>query len=74
VTGSLQEGAIMLCSVATRLDDEEIARIKALEKDTGLTLVAFACHPLEPASATPDQVGAIKELEEELGMALVAVK
>jgi hypothetical protein len=64
----------MLCSVATKLDEESLARIKALEKDTGLTLVAFACHPLEPATATPEQVGAIKELEEELGMALIAVK
>jgi hypothetical protein len=64
----------MLCSLATKLGDEEIARIRALEKDTGLTLVAFACHPLDPASATPDQVDAIKGLEEELGMALVAVK
>lgn len=64
----------MLCSVATKLGDQELARIRALEKDTGLTLVAFARHPIEPAVATPAQVGAIKELEEELGMALVAVE
>lgn len=64
----------MLCSLATKLGDQDVARIQALEKDTGLTLVAFACHPLEPAAATPDQVDAIKGLEEELGMALVAVQ
>jgi hypothetical protein len=74
VTGSSQEASIMLCSLATKLGDEDLARIKKLEKETGLTVVAFACHPVEPAAATSDQVGAIKELEEELGMALVAVK
>jgi len=64
----------MLCSVATKLGDQDLARIQALERETGLTVVAFARHPVEPAAVTSDQVDAIKGLEEELGLALVAVK
>lgn len=64
----------MLCSVATKLGDQDLARIQEFEKQTGLTLVAFSCHPVDAAAATDEQVKAIKGLEEDLGVALVAVK
>jgi len=39
---------IMLCDIARNLGDEQLERIKTLEQDLGLTIVAFACRSLEP--------------------------
>ncbi|MCX6373066.1 MAG: hypothetical protein NTX16_08280 [Actinobacteria bacterium] len=39
----------MLCDIARNLADEKLQRIKALENDLGLTIVAFSCRSLDPA-------------------------
>lgn len=39
----------MLCEIARRLGDEQLQRIKALEDDLGLTIVAFSCRSLDQA-------------------------
>lgn len=39
----------MLCDIARNLDEERLQRIKALEEDLGLTIVAFSCRSLDPA-------------------------
>jgi hypothetical protein len=39
----------MFCEIARKLDDEHLGRIKSLEEDLGLTLVAFSCRSLDPA-------------------------
>jgi len=39
----------MLCDIARNLEDDKLQRIKTLEKDLGLTIVAFSCRSLEPA-------------------------
>lgn len=39
----------MLCEIARRLGDDKLQRIKALEEDLGLTIVAFSCRSLDPA-------------------------
>jgi ribosome assembly protein YihI (activator of Der GTPase) len=39
----------MFCEIARKLDDEHLGRIKSLEDDLGLTLVAFSCRSLDPA-------------------------
>ena len=39
----------MLCDIARNLADEKLERIKALENDLGLTIVAFSCRSLDPA-------------------------
>jgi hypothetical protein len=63
----------MLCSISTKLGEAELGEIGALEKDLGVTLLAFNCHPLDPAEIDDGQLTKITELEERLGVSLVAV-
>jgi len=63
----------MLCSLSTKLGDEELAEIGAIEKELGVTMLAFNCHPADPAPIDDRQLTVIKELEERLGVSLVAV-
>ena len=39
----------MLCEIARNLEGDQLERIKALERDLGLTIVAFKCRTLDPA-------------------------
>ena len=39
----------MFCDIARNLEDDKLQRIKALEEDLGLTIVAFSCRSLDPA-------------------------
>jgi len=39
----------MLCDIVRNLEDDKLQRIKTLEKDLGLTIVAFSCRSLDPA-------------------------
>jgi hypothetical protein len=39
----------MLCEIARKIEGEDLEKIKALENDLGLTLVAFSCRSLDPA-------------------------
>jgi hypothetical protein len=63
----------MLCSISTKLGDAELAEIGTLEKELGVTMLAFNCHPLDPAQIDDRQLDSIKQLEEKLGVSLVAV-
>lgn len=63
----------MLCSIAANLGAGELGEIGSLEKDLHTTLLAFACHPLEPADLGPEELTRVKALEDKLGVALVAV-
>jgi len=63
----------MLCSLATKLGDDQLAQIGTLEKELGVTLLAFSCHPLDPAAIDDGQLARVKALEEKLGISLVAV-
>jgi len=64
----------MLCSLATKLDQGQIAEIETLAQDLGTPILAFACHPMDPAAIDTAQVDRLKELENKLGVSLVAVK
>jgi hypothetical protein len=64
----------MLCSLATRLDQGQLAEILSLENELGTPILAFACHPLDAAPIDERQIVRIKDLEGKLGVALVAVK
>ena len=64
----------MLCSLATRIGDNELNEVKALEQELGVTVLAFSCMPIEPADVDDSKLGRIKELEGKLGVSLVAVK
>jgi hypothetical protein len=62
----------MLCSLSTKLGEKELAEIGALEEELGVTMLAFNCHPVDPAEVDDRQLTSIKELEEKLGISLVA--
>jgi sugar phosphate isomerase/epimerase len=64
----------MLCSLATKLDEDQIAEIEALAKDVGTPVLAFACHQMDAAPLDAAQIDRLVELEKRLGVALVAVK
>jgi hypothetical protein len=64
----------MLCSLATKLDQGQLAEISSLEKDLGTPILAFACHQMDAAPIDTAQVDKIKTLEDKLGVALVAVR
>lgn len=38
----------MLCEIARGLNDEQLGQVQTLERDLGLTVVAFACRSLDP--------------------------
>ncbi len=63
----------MLCSLSTKLGNEELKAIEALEQEVGNTLLAFSCHPVDPAPISTDQLAKIQELEKKLNISLVAV-
>ena len=63
----------MLCSLATKINEETIAAISTLEKDLGKTLLAFQCHDLKPSELSDAELQRIKEVETKLGISLVAV-
>ncbi len=64
----------MLCSLATKLNPEDLQAINALEKELAMPLLAFACHDIKPAVVSPEQLGKIQALENRLGVSLVAVQ
>jgi hypothetical protein len=57
----------MLCDIARNLADDKLARIKTLENDLGLTIVAFSCRSLDPA-----REARLREVMEQLGPQLQA--
>jgi len=64
----------MLCSLATKLDQDQIQEIEMLAQDMGTPILAFACHQMDAASIDAAQIDRIKALEDRLGVALVAVR
>jgi dihydrodipicolinate synthase/N-acetylneuraminate lyase len=64
----------MLCSLATKLDQGQIAEIEALAQDLGTPVLAYSCYQADAASIDDAQIGRLRELEGRLGVALVAVK
>jgi hypothetical protein len=57
----------MLCDIARNLEEDKLQRIKALEDDLGLTIVAFSCRSLDPAREER-----LRAIMEELGPLLQA--
>jgi hypothetical protein len=64
----------MLCSLASKLGEDQIGQIATLEEELGVTMLAFVCHPLDPAPIRKDQLARIMDLEERLGVSLVAIR
>ena len=64
----------MLCSLATKLDQGQIAEIETLAKDMGTPILAYSCYQADAAPIDAAQIDRIKALEDRLGVALVAIK
>jgi hypothetical protein len=56
------------------LDDDGLAAVQALERETGRTLLAFSPMPLVSDELGDDELASIRELESRLGVMLVAVR
>jgi hypothetical protein len=63
----------MLCSLANGLGDDDLGEITRLERDLGVTVLAYTCHEAKPASLDDTQLERLRELEDSLGVRLVAV-
>jgi len=55
------------------LNREQLDRITRLEKELGITLVAFQAQDVPFAKLRPDQMAQVQQLEEELQLSLLAV-
>ena len=57
----------MLCAIARNLEEQKLDEIRDLERDLGLTLVAFTCRSVDPAREER-----LRKIEAELGPVLLA--
>ncbi len=57
----------MICEIARNLTGERLETIEALERDLGLTLVAFSCRKLGP-----DREEKLRQIMEQFGPQLQA--
>jgi hypothetical protein len=57
----------MICEIARNLGGERLEVVEALERDLGLTIVAFACRELEP-----DREERLRQIMEQFGPQLQA--
>ena len=55
----------MLCAIANNLEEGQLTEIEALERQTGLTLVAFSCR-----SVDPEREERLRQIEAEVGSPL----
>lgn len=55
----------MLCAIARNLEDGQVEEIRGLERDLGLTVVAFSCRSVDPAREEK-----LRKIEAELGPSL----
>ncbi len=60
----------MICMGYANLSDEKIAKVKAIEKEMNVTLLAYEMPKY--SSLKENDLKKIKDLEKELGMSLIA--
>jgi len=63
----------MLVNVSP-LDESGVAEVRALERETGRTLLAFSTLPVVSDELGEEDLGKIRTLEQRLGVMLVAVR
>jgi hypothetical protein len=57
----------MICEITRKLEQSDLERIRSLEGDLGVTLVAFSCRSLDPAREVK-----LQKMMSELGPVLLA--
>lgn len=55
----------MLCAIAKNLEEGQLGEIQSLERQTGLTLVAYSCRTLDP-----EKEERLRQIEAEIGSCL----
>ncbi|ACN17687.1 hypothetical protein HRM2_46310 [Desulforapulum autotrophicum HRM2] len=63
----------MICSLSN-VKNVDLDKIKAIEKELGVTLLAFSCHDTTIAPVDAEVLKKIQAVEKDLGVSLVAVK
>lgn len=63
-----------MLSSLSKLSDEQLQEIRALEKSIGKTLLSYSSYDVVADNLTEEELEKVHELEETLGTALVAVR
>ncbi|MCP4114758.1 MAG: hypothetical protein GY737_05010 [Desulfobacteraceae bacterium] len=63
----------MICTLSN-VEKIDLDKLKAAEKELGVTLLSFSCHDITAATVDAEMLKKIEALEKELGVSLVAVK
>lgn len=63
-----------MLSSLSKLSEEQLKEIKALEKKLGKTLLSYSSYDVFAENLTEEELQQVKKLEEKLGTALVAVR
>lgn len=63
----------MICSLSNS-KNVDIDKIKAIEKELGVTLLSFSCHKTTMATVDAEVLKKIQAYEKDLGVSLVAVE
>jgi hypothetical protein len=57
-----------------KLSDEQLAKVKELEKKTGKKVLVYRTYDVQAEDLTPEELTQVKELEKELGYMAIVVK
>lgn len=63
-----------MLSSLSKLSDEQLQEIRALEKSIGKTLLSYSSYDVVADNLTEEELEKVHELEETLGTVLVAVR
>lgn len=63
-----------MLSSLSRLTDQQLAEIRALEQKLGKTILAFSKYDVVSDDLSQDELALLKGLEDKLGTMLVAVR
>jgi hypothetical protein len=63
----------MICSLSN-VENINLDKIKAAEKELGVTLLSFSCHDITAETVDAEALKKIQALEKDLGVSLLAVK
>jgi len=64
----------MYCTISNNLDKETIEKLKTLENDLGVTLIAFECKNPEFAELKGKDLEKIQDFEKKHNLSLLAFK
>lgn len=63
----------ILCSFS-KIGKGELEEVQSLEKELGISLLAFSCPEMKFAKLSEEQLKKVEELEKKLGVVLISVE